>query len=147
MLPWTWATERLARSRGYRLTTTRPDGRPHVTVVWGVWLHHAFFFGPIADSRKARNLAANPSCVVCPEQTHEAVIVEGVAERVTDIGLLRQFQEAYAAKYQEELDPIQFSIYSVRPRVAFGFISDAIAYPGTATRWRFREAAMQQQRR
>src|SRR2546427_400362 len=94
LLPWSWATERLARSRGYWLTTTRPDGRPHVTVVWGVWLPHAFYFGTIADSRKARNLVTNPNCVVCPEQTDEAVILEGVAEQVIDPTQRQQFHAA-----------------------------------------------------
>jgi hypothetical protein len=140
LLHWTWATERLARSRGYWLTTTRPDGRPHVAVVWGVWRHNAFSFGTIADSRKARNLVANPNCVVCPDQTEEAVIVEGVAEQVTDPMQRNQFHEAYASKYQEELEPSQFVIYRVRPRVAFAFISDAVNYPRTATRWTFQDA-------
>ncbi len=137
LLPWTWATERLARSRGYWLTTTRPDGRPHVTVVWGIWLHDVFSFGTIAGSRKARNLVANPNCVVCPDQTDEAVILEGVAEQVIDPMQRNQFHAAYATKYQEELDLGQFLIYAVRPCVAFAFISDAIAYPRTATRWTF----------
>jgi pyridoxamine 5'-phosphate oxidase-like protein len=137
LLPWHWATERLARSRGYWFTTMRPDGRPHVAVVWGVWLHDAFYFGTIASSRKARNLAANPNCVVCPEQTDEAVILEGVAEQVIDPTQRTHFHDAYATKYQEELDPDEFIIYAMRPRVAFAFISDAIAYPRTATRWTF----------
>jgi Pyridoxamine 5'-phosphate oxidase len=137
LLPWEWAVERLARSRGYWLTTTRPDGRPHVTVVWGVWLHDAFWFATIAASRKTRNLAAKRHCVVCPDQADEAVIVEGVAEQVTDPTLRSQFQTAYAAKYQEEIDLGTFIVYAVHPRVAFAFISDAIAYPRTATRWTF----------
>jgi general stress protein 26 len=140
LLPWTWATERLARSRGYWLTTTRPDGRPHVMVVWGVWLHNAFWFATIANSRKARNLAANPHCVVCPDQADEAVIVEGVAEQVIDPMVRKHFHDVYASKYQEELELGQFLIYRVRPRVAFAFISDAIAYPRTATRWTFQDA-------
>ena len=111
-----------------------------MTVVWGVWLHNAFYFGTIAESRKARNLVTNPNCVVCPDQTDEAVIVEGVAEPVIDPTQRQQFHAAYATKYQEELDLGQFLIYRVRPRVAFAFISDAIAYPRTATRWTFPDA-------
>jgi nitroimidazol reductase NimA-like FMN-containing flavoprotein (pyridoxamine 5'-phosphate oxidase superfamily) len=137
LLPWTWASERLARSRGYWLATSRPDRRPHVAVVWGVWLQDTFYFATSSASRKARNLAANPSCVVCPEQADEAVIVEGVAAEVMDTVLLQQFQDAYAAKYQEAIDTAQFSLYGVRPRVAFAFISDAVAFPRTATRWQF----------
>jgi hypothetical protein len=139
LLPWAWATERLASSRGYWLSTTRPDGRPHVTVVWGVWLHDAFLFATFAQSRKARNLAANFNCVVCPDQADEAVIVEGVAEQVIDPARCGQFHAAYATKYQEEIDPDQCIIYHVRPRVAFAFISDAIAYPRSATRWTFQD--------
>jgi nitroimidazol reductase NimA-like FMN-containing flavoprotein (pyridoxamine 5'-phosphate oxidase superfamily) len=137
LLPWIWASERLARARGYWLATTRPDGRPHVTVVWGVWLHDTFYFGTSTGSRKARNLAANPSCVVCPEHADEAVIVEGVAAEVLDPTLLQRFQDAYVAKYQEEIDTAQFHLYGVRPCVVFAFISDAVAFPRTATRWQF----------
>jgi hypothetical protein len=140
LLPWTWATERLARSQGYWIATTRPDGRPHVAVVWGVLLRGRFYFATSMGSRKARNLVANPRCVVCPEQTAEAVIVEGVAEGVTDPTVLRQFAAAYAAKYQEEIDTVQFVVYGVRPHVAFASISDAAEYPATATRWRFPDA-------
>lgn len=138
LLPWIWASERLSRSRGYWIATTRPDGRPHIMVVWGVWLDDAFYFTTGRDSRKARNLSTNPRCVVCPENADEAVIVEGVAEEVTDPMVLRLFKEAYETKYQEEVDTGQFIIYGVRPCVAFGFISHAVEFWGTATRWRFR---------
>jgi len=102
-----------------------------------VWLHDTFYFATSTASRKARNLAANPDCVVCPEHADEAVIVEGVAVEVRDRTLLHQFQAAYAAKYQEAVDTDQFSLYGVRPRVAFAFISDAEAFPRSATRWQF----------
>jgi len=137
LLPWSWASERLTRSRGYWLATTRPDGRPHVAVVWGVWLHDRFYFATSTASRKARNLAANPNCVVCPEQADEAVILEGVAAEVLDTALLQQFQDAYTAKYQEAIDTVQFSLYDVRPLIAFAFVSDAVVFPRTATRWQF----------
>jgi general stress protein 26 len=142
LLPWSWATQRLIQSQGYWLATTWPDGRPHVSVVWGVWLHDTFYFFTSAHSRKARNLAANPNCVVCPEHTDEAVIMEGVAAEVTDPTVRRQFQDAYNAKYHEEVDTDQFSMYGVRPHVAFGAISDPVTWPGTATRWRFRNAGV-----
>ena len=140
LLPWTWATERLSRSRGYWLATTRPDGCPHMAVVWGIWSHDTFYFFTITGSRKARNLEANPRCVVCPEHTDEAVIMEGVAEEVIDSTILKQFKDAYATKYQEEIDPAQSITYGVRPIVVFGCISDPVDWSGTATRWRFRGA-------
>ncbi len=82
-LPWTWAAKRLSASHNYWLATTRPDGRPHVMLVWGVWIDDAFYFSTDQRSRKSRNLAANPNCVVCPEGAGEAVILEGIAEEVT----------------------------------------------------------------
>jgi len=141
VLPWAWATERLAVARGYWLATTRPDGRPHVAVIWGVWLHDRFSFATSAASRKGRNLAANPHCVVCPEQTTEAVLVEGVAAAVTDRAAIGRFAEAYTAKYGEEVDTGLFQVYRVRPVVAFATLSDAEAFPATATRWRFADAS------
>jgi hypothetical protein len=44
LLPWTWAEERLVESHDYWLATVHPDGRPHVTPVWGVWEHSAAWF-------------------------------------------------------------------------------------------------------
>lgn len=111
-----------------------------MAVIWGVWLSDRFHFATMPNSRKGRNLAANPQCAVCPESTDEAAIVEGVAEQVADSAIVAQFAEAYAAKYQEEFETGEFLIYSVRPRVVFATISDAVEYPSTATRWRFPDA-------
>ncbi|HEX6799281.1 MAG TPA: pyridoxamine 5'-phosphate oxidase family protein [Ktedonobacterales bacterium] len=139
LLPWAWAAERLAGSRGYWIATTRPEGRPHMAVVWGVWLQDRFIFSTAANSRKARNLAANSACVVCPEGADEAISVEGAAERVTDAQTIAAFADAYAAKYQEDANTGGvWMVFQVRPSVVFAFISDAEQYPTTATRWRFR---------
>ncbi len=80
---------------------------------------------------------ANPSCVVSTEGTDEAVVVEGLAERVTNTRLLSQFRKAYRGKYLEDIDTRLFPVYVVRPRVAFGFISDPKRWAGSATRWIF----------
>jgi pyridoxine/pyridoxamine 5'-phosphate oxidase len=61
VLPWKWAADRLKKSRQYWIATTRPDGSPHLMVIWGVWLGESFWFSTGAKSRKARNLAANPN--------------------------------------------------------------------------------------
>jgi hypothetical protein len=141
VLPWAWAAERLAVARGYWLATTRPDGRPHLAVVWGVWLRDCYYFATSAASRKGRNLAANPHCVVCPEHTAEAVIVEGIVEAVTDRAAIGRFAEAYTAKYGEEIETGLFQVYRVLPVVAFATVSDAEEFPTTATRWRFADAS------
>jgi hypothetical protein len=141
VLPWIWAAERLATARGYWLATTRPDGRPHVAVVWGVWLRDHYYFATSVASRKGRNLAANPHCVVCPEATAEAVIVQGIVEAVTDRAAVERFSLAYATKYAEDIDTDLFQVYRVRPLVVFATLSDAEQFPTTATRWRFADVA------
>lgn len=138
LLPWKWAAERLAQRRNYFLATARPDGRPHVMPVWGVWLEDRFYFSTGRQSRKAANLAANPHCVVCPDDGHEAVVLEGMAELVGQRALFRRVAKPYKAKYEWELDDGEGSLYVVRPRVAIGFI-EAEGFTGTATRWRFPE--------
>ena len=37
MLTWDFVDEQMANSRNYWISTTRPDGRPHVAPVWGIW--------------------------------------------------------------------------------------------------------------
>lgn len=118
LLPWSWASERLEKAHNYFVSTTRPDGGPHTMPVWGVWLDQAFYFSTGRQSRKARNLVANPSCVVCPERGDEAVIVEGVAEEVTDPAVFRRFAEAYYKKYQWKVEPSQDPVYAVRPQMS-----------------------------
>ncbi len=42
LLPWKWAELRLRKSHNYWITTVKPDGSPHVMVVWGLWLAELF---------------------------------------------------------------------------------------------------------
>ena len=63
LLPWKWAEERLQASHNYYVMTVRPDATPHAMPVWGVWVDDRFYFSTGAQSRKARNLAANASCL------------------------------------------------------------------------------------
>ncbi len=137
LLPWNWATERLLKSRNYWLVTTREDGRPHVMTVWGVWQNDAFYFSTGSLSRKARNLAANPMCVVSIERADETVIVEGIAQQVTIHGEVKHIADEYKTKYQENIDPNLGPVYVIRPHVAFGFIGTPEEFTGSATRWQF----------
>ncbi len=136
-LPWTWAVERLSKAHNYWVATSRADGRPHVMPVWGVWLDNAFYFSTGRRSRKSRNLAVSPDCVVCPEGAEEAVILEGVAQEVRGSPLFRRFADAYKKKYDWNMEGSEGPIYSVRPRVAFGFVEKADAVQGNPTRWLF----------
>src|SRR5579872_3984906 len=76
LLPWEWGAGKLRKSREYWIATTRPNGAPHVMVIWGLWLDDGFYFSTGKHSRKARNLAENRNCVICSSDPAEAVIVE-----------------------------------------------------------------------
>ena len=141
LLPWKWARERLTKSHNYWIVTTRPDGRPHVMVVWGLWLDEKFYFSTGGPSRKARNLAANPHCVISTEKAAEAVIVEGVAELLAvadDPAFLKKFIRLYKKKYDWKIDGNEGNFYAVHPRTAFGLFEKD--FTGAATRWQFPDA-------
>jgi nitroimidazol reductase NimA-like FMN-containing flavoprotein (pyridoxamine 5'-phosphate oxidase superfamily) len=82
MLPWSFVEERMSAARNYWVATVLPTGGPHLTPVWGLWVEGVFYFGSGAQTRKARNLAANPNVAVHPE-SEDVVIIEGVAEALT----------------------------------------------------------------
>src|SRR6185503_9486969 len=124
------------QAHNYWVATTRPDGRPHATAVWGVWWNNAFYFSCGRLTRKARNLAHDPRCVVCTEDAAEAVIVEGVAQLVSGAKVIRRLGQFYQAKYGSGY-PGDSNVYAVQPTVVFGFVEDETQFSGSATRWRF----------
>jgi hypothetical protein len=136
LLPWAWAEDRLRDARNYWVSTADEDGRPHAMPVWAVWLDGSVYFSTGRRTRKARNLARRPECVVSPESGAEAVVVEGGAEEITDRDALTRVAGVYAAKYGMGFPPEE-PVYRVRPRVVFGLIEDANDFAGAATRWRF----------
>lgn len=135
ILPWEWARERLERARNYFVATTRPEGRPHCMPVWAIWIDERLIFSTGTGSRKARNLAANPECVVTTEGAVEAVILEGRAHEEHDAELLARWRKAYKAKYDWDMNYTE-GIFTVVPRRAFGF-NETANFEGTATRWIF----------
>jgi len=138
LLRWSQVRERLSNSKNYWVGTTRPDGRPHVMPVWGLWLDDGFCFSTDRNSRKGRNLAANAAAVVHLESGDEVTIVEGIAREVTDRSVLASINKAYQAKYGMGITGPPGAvvvIYSVQPRVVFAWRERD--FPRSATRWRF----------
>ena len=142
LLPWKWAENRLKKSRQYWIATTRPDGRPHVMVVWALWLDGGLYFSTGKATRKARNLAKNPYCTMCTDNAAEAVILEGMIETECDVERIRGFIRLYEKKYKwnlgemaEGLLSLKDPVFCLRPEVAFGFWEKKFA--PTATRWIF----------
>lgn len=135
LLDWSWAEERLVASRGYWLATTRPDGRPHLSPIWGVWVADSFCFGCGEESRKARNLRENPRASVSVDSTLEPVTVEGVVEPLGD-QLRGAYRDAYQSKYDVDVGEIEGTHLRLVPGIAFGSIDDE-RFPDIATRWEF----------
>ena len=138
LLPWSWLETRLAEARNYWIGTTRPDGRPHVMPVWGIWLEGTFIFSTDRAARKAKNVAHNPAMTVHLESGDEVVILEGLAEEVTEAGLLARYAAAYKVKYDIDFNPDDPAAagnvtYGLRPQRAFAWLEQD--FPHTATRW------------
>ena len=142
MLPWSHASTLLETAINYWIGTTRPNGRPHSVPVWGVWLDDTFYFEGGPDTRRGRNIAANPAVVVHVERDDDIVIMEGDAETILtlDATLAARLVEAFGAKYGPKYnytpDPAGWEgggLYRVRPQVVLAWQH----FPGDATRWRF----------
>jgi len=137
LLPWKWAAERLKKSRQYWIATTRPDGAPHLMIIWGLWFEDSFWFSTGAASRKARNLAANPKCVIGTDDAAKAVILEGTVESVdTQDADFEKFAKAYQKKYAWDVREMAQPLYRFRPDVGFGLFEKK--FEQSATRWVFR---------
>jgi uncharacterized pyridoxamine 5'-phosphate oxidase family protein len=142
LLPWKWAEDRLKKSRQYWIATTRPDGRPHVMVIWALWLNGHLYFSTGKETVKARNLARNPNCTMCSENAAEAVVLEGEVQTEKDVEVIRDFIGRYEKKYKwklgemaEGLLSLKDPVFFLRPKVGFGLWEKK--FSTSATRWLF----------
>ena len=133
-LPWSWFTSRLEQARNYWICTTRANGAPHVTPVWGVWVKDMLYFGAGDQALKARNLALDPRISAHLESGDEVVILNGRVSVVTDHDEFEKVAAAYQAKYDIPLDSSDGSqvLFSVEHSVALGWLESD--FPRTATR-------------
>jgi hypothetical protein len=79
--------------------------------------------------------------VVCTEDAHEAVIVEGTVE-IADVDARRKLLPAYERKYKWDMSSMKDDmlsmkepVYAVRLRTVFGLWEKK--FMGSATRWKF----------
>ena len=136
LLDWAHAERQLEQARNYWLATTCPDGRPHVTPLWGVWMDGAVYFDGHPRTRWARNVAASPNVSVHLESGDDVVILEGLAEDVTtDEALGQRIVAAWMAKYGRLApDPAGSGMCRLRPQVARGWSTSSLK---DGARWRF----------
>jgi hypothetical protein len=142
--PWSWALERLEKSHNYWIATTRPSGRPHLMIVWGVWWEDAFWFSTGPNTRKAKNISAHTFCSIGTERADEAVILEGIPQEIKDRAVWKRFAAVYNQKYGGSVEPLLEStsgnVYRVESETAFGQDEHAENFAESATRWRFSPA-------
>jgi hypothetical protein len=131
------------------LSTTRPDGQPHVAGVVGLWLDDTLYFVSGPGTRKSRNLAADPRCGFAISLPDLDLVLDGTASRVTDPARIGRIAEAYSARgwpltvledsvtasfWAATAPPPPWHLYSFTTATALGIAT--ASSPG-ATRWRF----------
>lgn len=151
-LPWGRAHAELANgTTGYEifLGTASPDGHPHVAGVGAVWLDGDLYFTSNLAARKARNLAANPTCTLAIKRAGIDLTLFGTAVREGDEATLERLAAIYRAggwpaEVAGDALTAPFSAPSAGPPPwhVFRFTFDrvvgvATAEPNGATRWEF----------
>src|SRR4051812_23563147 len=153
-LEWSRIRDALAASpagpgRPYFLGTVRPDGRPHSAGIGAVWHDGDMYIVSGPNTRKSRNLAANPACTISVRLKGLDLVLEGEAGRVTDPATLERLAAVYreggwpaqvdgdaftAPHSAPSAGPPPWYLYRVVINTAFGLASEE---PHGATRWRF----------
>ena len=141
---WSESKGILEKASTYLLATVRPDGRPHVTPLWGVWLNDALYFATSEESRKGKNMAVNPRCAVSVSHGDLNLVVEGRVSIVRDEAQLQKVLESYTPKYDLPMvvrdggvymdNGDGGAVYVLEPEVGFSFTEEG---GFAATRWRF----------
>ncbi len=82
---WSHIEERLAADRIYWIATSAADARPRVRPVDGLYLDGVIYVGGSPETRWVRHVRSNPNVSLHLDGVDDVVIVEGVAEVLTDI--------------------------------------------------------------
>jgi nitroimidazol reductase NimA-like FMN-containing flavoprotein (pyridoxamine 5'-phosphate oxidase superfamily) len=141
LLPWSHVTERMAEAQNYWVCTVDPEGRPHATPVWGLWLDDRLYFGGSPQTRRNRNLAANPAACVHLESGSDVVILHGDAEEFIspDPALVTRLIEVSKKKYGYAPKPEDYEAagtFVFRPRWVLAWKESL----KDATRWRWQDS-------
>jgi Pyridoxamine 5'-phosphate oxidase len=107
----------------------RPDGRPHVVPVDGLWLADRCYFGGHVDTVHQRNLRLNSEVVIHLADPVRVIIVEGKAEWVTpDAKAARELAAASKDKHGYAPPPSAYrgGVWALSPRRVLAWDSVAI---------------------
>jgi hypothetical protein len=137
-LSWEHVQQRLEQARYFWLATTRPDGRPHVTPLWGCWVDQCLYLDGSPHTRWARNLARHPAATIHLDDGNDVVILEGqVVDLPTlpDAARAQQIITMWLAKYGKLApDPVGRGIFEFRPSSIRAWSAEHL-HDGTCWRW------------
>lgn len=142
LLPWSHVTARMAEAQHYWVCTVGSNQEPHATPIWGLWLDDRLYFGGGPDTRRQRNLKANPAVCIHLESGSDVLILHGEAhplgklERALTLRLLELSQQKYGYAPSPEDYETRENITVFRPRKVLAWTQ----FPKDATRWRFVES-------
>lgn len=137
-LPWPEVRARLEAAPAYWLSTARPDGRPHVVPLDGIWVDDVWWYGGAPDTVHIRTVQSNPQAVMHLPDPMQAVIVEGVVRRVSPTEeLARRMADVANEKYSHYGLKNDAATYAS----ALGLFPKSVlawsAFPTDATRFQF----------
>jgi general stress protein 26 len=145
--PWAEVEAVLASSEMFWLSTTRADGRPHVTPLPAIWHEGALHICTSEPEQKTKNLQRDPRCILTTGtntlRSGLDVVVEGTAERVTDGDRLQALARLWLDKldWPYELGDGTFRDGAGRTGLVFGVAPDKVLAFGkgefSQTRYRF----------
>lgn len=145
---WSAVLDVLTTSEMFWLSTTRRDGRPHVTPLPAIWHDGSLHICTGDQEQKAVNLAAEPRCVLSTGtnamNSGLDVVVEGTAVRITEQAPLRQLAELWKSKLDWDFTVVDGGfhdgagrvglVYAVAPEKVLAF---GKGEPFSQTRYRF----------
>jgi hypothetical protein len=150
-LDWGETVPSLSKGGWFWLATVKPNGAPHVMPLFGVWNGSGFFITSKETTRKSRNLAAEPRCVISTDTGDLHVVIEGIARHIHDTDTLQQASDTFRAAYGwstrvagSQLDADDgaptsggppYEVFEITPTKAFALPTDGETV--TPTRWTF----------
>jgi len=146
---WAQTVQVIGDAQLFWISTTRADGRPHVSPLVAVWVDDALHFSTGATEQKALNIQSNPDVVLTTGANAWDdgldVVVEGASRRVVGRANLERLAAAWARKWdgrwQFDVTDAGFGsgdhgaahVFAVRPTKVLAFGKN----PFTHTRYRF----------
>ena len=93
---------RLQTAPNVWMSTTRPNGKPHLIPIWFIWLNDRFYICTESKSVKIQNLRHNAGISVALEDGNKPVIAEGKAVLI-ETSFPEAVRQAFISKYKWDI--------------------------------------------